>query len=99
MCFLKNKLKQNYLFLLFKQKEFAEPVLEALVKCSKSSMNDILGRLEEHEREIVLKYVYYGFQAKPTSATEFLSWQQTIVKKDGLGAIVRVCSDIKKKIY
>ena len=61
-------------------------------------MNDILGKLEEHEREIVLKYVYYGFQSKPQYSTEYLAWQQAIVKKDGLGVIVRVVSDIKRNI-
>ncbi len=64
----------------------------------RGAINSACEKLEEHEREIILKYVYYGFQAMPKHASEFLNWQQAIVKKDGLGAIVRVVSDIKRNI-
>ncbi|ETO23706.1 hypothetical protein RFI_13472 [Reticulomyxa filosa] len=85
--------KKNFLF-----KEFAEPVLEALRSSKKSDIGTMVDKLEEHEREVILKYVYYGFQAKSEHAETFLSWQQAIVKKDGLGAIVRILSDIKRNI-
>jgi hypothetical protein len=78
-------------------KQIGESVLEALRSIKKDQSN-ILDEIEEHEREVLLKYVYYGFQAKPEYAQEYLTWHQAIVKKDGLGAIVRVLTDIKRNI-
>jgi len=79
-------------------KKFAVPVLEALRLVKKTGLDATLDGFEESEREVILKYVYYGFHAKPEYATDFLTWQQAIVKKDGIGAIVRVVTDIKRNV-
>jgi len=78
-------------------KQIGESVLDAL-RSIKKDQAQLLDEIEEHEREVLLKYVYYGFQAKPEFATEYTTWHQAIVKKDGLGAIVRVLTDIKRNI-
>jgi len=79
-------------------KKFADPVLEALRQVKKTTLESTLSSFEEHEREVILKYVYYGFHAKPEYATDYLAWQQAIVKKDGVGAIVRILTDIKRNV-
>jgi len=80
------------------QKEIADPVIKALSKLKRTGMNECLKQMEPEQREVVLQYVYYGFQAMPKSATEFLNWQQAIVKLDGIGAICRVVTNIKRNI-
>merc|ERR1712154_178611 len=80
------------------QKDIAVPVVKALAKMKRSAMNDCLKQMEPAQREVVLQYVFYGFQAQPNSATEFLNWHQAIVKMDGIGAITRVATNIKRNI-
>eukprot|EP01084_Bolivina_argentea_P163909 285070_1 len=80
------------------QKKIAIPVLRALGKLKKSAMDSCLKGLDEKERGIVLGYVFYGFQQSPSNSTEYLNWHQSIVKMDGIGAIVRVSTNIKRNI-
>ena len=61
-------------------------------------MNECLKQMEPAQREVVLQYVVYGFQAMPAAATDFLNWHQAIVKLDGIGAICRVATNIKRNI-
>mmetsp|Transcript_9802 Transcript_9802/g.14930 ORF Transcript_9802/g.14930 Transcript_9802/m.14930 type:complete len:136 (+) Transcript_9802:91-498(+) len=80
------------------QKKIALPVVTALSKLKKSNIDSLLKELDEKAREVLLAYVYYGFQSQPKTATEFLNWQQAIVKMDGVGVIVRVATNIKRNI-
>ena len=61
-------------------------------------MESCLKQMDSKGREVLLQYVFYGFQSQPKSATEFLHWHQAIVKMDGIGAIVRVATNIKRNI-
>ena len=80
------------------QKQIALPVVTALSKLKRSSMDSCLKQMDEKGREIVLQYVFYGFQIMPKSSTDFLNWHQAIVKMDGIGVIVRVATNIKRNI-
>ena len=73
-------------------------MVNALAKVKKSQIKELLEQMSQNEREIVLKYVYYGFQINASKATEYLYWHQMIIKIDGIGAIVRVSTDIKRNI-
>ena len=67
---------------------------------SKSNISSFVkgDKLDAKGREILLQYVFYGFQIMPSKSTEFLNWHQAIVTKDGIGAIVRVATNIKRNI-
>eukprot|EP01084_Bolivina_argentea_P110223 196873_1 len=80
------------------QKKIAVPVITAMSKLKRSSMDSCLKKMDQKGREIVLQYVFYGFQAMPKASTEFLNWHQAIVKMDGIGAIVSVATNIKRNI-
>ena len=83
---------------LLSQKQIAAPVVTALSKLKKTNMDSCLKQMDSKGREVLLQYVFYGFQSQPKSATEFLHWHQAIVKMDGIGAIVRVATNIKRNI-
>eukprot|EP01083_Nonionella_stella_P192463 711401_1 len=80
------------------QKQIGVPVVTALSKLKRGNIGSCLEQLDEKGREILLQYVFYGFQIQPSSSTEFLNWHQSIVKKDGIGVIVRVATNIKRNI-
>mmetsp|Transcript_10376 Transcript_10376/g.9380 ORF Transcript_10376/g.9380 Transcript_10376/m.9380 type:complete len:136 (-) Transcript_10376:176-583(-) len=80
------------------QKKIAIPVVTALSKLKRTNMDSCLKQMDEKGRETILQYVFYGFQTMPKSSTEFLNWHQAIVKQDGIGAIVRVATNIKRNI-
>ena len=65
------------------QKEIAKPVVTALSKLKRSNMDSSLKQMDARGREVILQYVFYGFQNMPAKSTEFLNWHQAITKMDG----------------
>jgi len=71
--------------------------LRVLMSIKSSQMDEVIQSLEPDQVDILMKYIYRGFEA-PTegSSSHLLSWHEKAFAVGGLGCITRVLSDRKR---
>lgn len=60
-----------------------------------TDIDSAVEELEASELDVLMKYLYKGFTCSPDKAAGLLTWHEKVVKKGGIGSIVRVMVDRK----
>jgi len=78
-----------------KEKAFALAI-KCMIAVRISDMDTVVKSLDHHEIDILMKYIYKGFEY-PTegSSGHLLAWHEKAHAHGGLGAIIRVMTDRK----
>lgn len=71
-------------------------VLRVLMSFKNSQIEDAVKQLTNETRDILMKYIYRGFE-KPNegSSAQLLVWHEKVFALSGVGSIVRVLTDKK----
>ena len=68
-----------------------------LNKSIKPKMDDIIGSLDQSLLDVLMKYIYRGFeQPSEGSSATLLLWHEKVFSAAGVGCIVRVLTDRKR---
>ncbi|KAK2719569.1 actin-related protein 2/3 complex subunit 5-C-like [Artemia franciscana] len=68
--------------------------LRAILSIKISQLDEFLGSLDKESLEILMKYVYKGFESPSEgSSGQLLNWHERIVGICGVGSVVRVMTD------
>ncbi|XP_042867265.1 actin-related protein 2/3 complex subunit 5-C-like [Penaeus chinensis] len=72
-------------------------VLKVLLSVNKSQMDQIIGALDQTHLDVLMKYIYRGFE-RPSegSSAILLIWHEKVYNVGGVGCIVRVLTDRKR---
>ncbi|XP_063862765.1 actin-related protein 2/3 complex subunit 5-C-like isoform X2 [Scylla paramamosain] len=72
-------------------------VLKVLLSVSKSQMDQIIASLDKTQLDVLMKYIYRGFE-RPSegSSAILLIWHEKVYNVGGVGCIVRVLTDRKR---
>lgn len=70
---------------------------QVLLSVSKSQMDQIIAALDKTQLDVLMKYIYRGFE-KPSegSSAILLIWHEKVYNVGGVGCIVRVLTDRKR---
>ncbi|KAF2359013.1 Actin-related protein 2/3 complex subunit 5 [Trinorchestia longiramus] len=74
-------------------------VLKVLLSKSigKAKMDDIISQLDQSLLDVLMKYIYRGFESPSEgSSATLLQWHEKVFNVAGIGCIVRVLSDRKR---
>lgn len=74
---------------------FSNP--QVLLSVSKSQVDKIIESLDKTQLDVLMKYIYRGFE-KPSegSSATLLLWHEKVYNVGGVGCIVRVLTDRKR---
>ncbi|XP_053640535.2 actin-related protein 2/3 complex subunit 5-C isoform X1 [Cherax quadricarinatus] len=72
-------------------------VLKVLLSVNKSQMDQIISSLDKTQLDVLMKYIYRGFE-RPSegSSAILLIWHEKVYNAGGVGCIVRVLTDRKR---
>ncbi|XP_068202421.1 actin-related protein 2/3 complex subunit 5-C [Palaemon carinicauda] len=72
-------------------------VLKVLLSVNKSQMDQIIAALDKTHLDVLMKYIYRGFE-RPSegSSAILLVWHEKVYNVGGVGCIVRVLTDRKR---
>ena len=71
--------------------------LRTLLSVKAAQMDDIVKALRREQLEILLKYVYRGFEVpSESSSAQLLAWHDKVTQVTGVGSIVRFLSSRKR---
>jgi actin related protein 2/3 complex subunit 5 len=70
-------------------------ILEALTAFKSSEIPSGLQSLESSQLDLLLKYVYKGFEFSFNNSSTLLVWHEKLLEVTGIGGIVRVLTDMK----
>lgn len=70
---------------------------QVLLSVSKSQMDQIIASLDKTQLDVLMKYIYRGFE-RPSegSSAILLIWHEKVYNVGGVGCIVRVLTDRKR---
>lgn len=69
-------------------------ILEVLVAFKSSEIPNGLSVLDSTQIELLLKYVYKGFEVSSNSSS-LLLWHEKLLLESGVGGILKVITDMK----
>eukprot|EP01113_Clastostelium_recurvatum_P039187 TRINITY_DN595_c0_g1_i1.p1 TRINITY_DN595_c0_g1~~TRINITY_DN595_c0_g1_i1.p1 ORF type:complete len:160 (-),score=49.87 TRINITY_DN595_c0_g1_i1:88-513(-) len=69
-------------------------VLQVLNTIKEAQVDGAVNALNDDQLDVLMKYVYRGLANGETSAP-FFKWHESVLKKGGLGSIVRAITDRK----
>lgn len=72
-------------------------VLKVLLSVNKAQMDQIITSLDKTQLDVLMKYIYRGFE-RPSegSSAILLIWHEKVYNAGGVGCIVRVLTDRKR---
>ncbi|XP_066157517.1 actin-related protein 2/3 complex subunit 5-C [Euwallacea fornicatus] len=71
--------------------------LRVLLSIKPSQIEEAVGSLEEEQLDVLMKYVYKGFEnPSEGSSGHLLVWHEKVYNVAGVGCIVRVLSDTRR---
>lgn len=74
-------------------------VIRILQTFKQKEIDSVLEKLSSSQLDILMKYIYRGFEFPNESASaNLLLWQDKVYQIGGLGCILRVMTNIKKKV-
>ena len=60
-------------------------------------MESIVKELDNDQRDLLMKYIYRGFETPfDNSSAQLLNWHEKVFDESDLGSIVRVMTDRKR---
>jgi len=72
-------------------------VMRVLLSFKSSQIEEAVKELDNEARDILMKYVYRGFETpNEGSSAQLLVWHDKVFAQSGVGSIVRVLTDKKK---
>ncbi|XP_023329922.1 actin-related protein 2/3 complex subunit 5 [Eurytemora carolleeae] len=72
-------------------------VLRVLLSFKTSQIDEAVKQLDNETRDILMKYIYRGFEVPSEgSSIQLLVWHEKVFALSGVGSIVRVLTDKKK---
>eukprot|EP00938_MAST-03A_sp_MAST-3A-sp1_P005275 g5275.t1 len=75
--------------------KYAELVFNVMKNIRSEKISVSVGKLDTDQLDVLMKYTYKGLADKSTKSSQFLKWHSEIVKKTGVGGIVRFMADRK----
>jgi actin related protein 2/3 complex subunit 5 len=71
--------------------------LRVLLAIKASQIDEAVGQLDSEARDILMKFIYRGFETpSENSSAHLLIWHEKVFAVSGVGSIVRVLTDKKK---
>jgi len=72
-------------------------VMRVLMSFKASQIDEAVDQLDNEARDILMKYIYRGFEIpNEGSSAQLLVWHEKVFALSGVGSIVRVLTDKKK---
>jgi len=72
-------------------------VMRVLMSFKASQIDEAVNQLDNEARDILMKYIYRGFEIpNEGSSAQLLVWHEKVFALSGVGSIVRVLTDKKK---
>jgi len=72
-------------------------VMRVLMSFKASQIDEAVSQLDNEARDILMKYIYRGFEIpNEGSSAQLLVWHEKVFALSGVGSIVRVLTDKKK---
>lgn len=70
---------------------------KVLLSIKSNQMDDCLAQLDRDQVDVLMKYIYRGFEI-PTkdSSAHLLTWHEKVYNVSGIGSIMRVLTDSKR---
>ena len=65
-------------------------MIDSLAATKAADVAGIVASLNTAQLDILMKYIYRGFEKHDASAGALLAWHEKVVEAGGLGTIVRV---------
>eukprot|EP01112_Ceratiomyxa_fruticulosa_P020565 TRINITY_DN703_c0_g1_i1.p1 TRINITY_DN703_c0_g1~~TRINITY_DN703_c0_g1_i1.p1 ORF type:complete len:143 (-),score=35.30 TRINITY_DN703_c0_g1_i1:103-531(-) len=69
-------------------------VISVLTAIKEAQVDQVVANLNDEQLDVLMKYIYKGLSNGETS-TPLFKWHESVLKKAGLGSIVRVMTDRK----
>lgn len=76
------------------REQFAKLFLQVTLNVKTSDIESIVNTLELDEIDVLMRYIYYGFEhPSEGSSSHLLTWHDKACNRGGVGSIVRVLTE------